>query len=134
MGLGKLNRRALPGCAVDNRLRLEGIAAARWRSTTTAPRSTVALTTGGDGAGPGPLNIIANERILTQVPVGGANFSVTAAGTTTTYSSWPVAVWSYSLNPTSATFSSGGGAASVGVNTQAGCACDVVQVLSSVSV
>ena len=44
-------------------------------------------------------------------PAGGASFTVTAAGATTTYTAWEsdVPACSYSLSPTSATFTSAGG-------------------------
>lgn len=78
-------------------------------------------TTAGDGSAPGPMDVVANGRILAQVPVGGASFTVTAAGATTTYSSWASSVCTYSLNPTSVSFSSGGGAGAASVETQVGC-------------
>lgn len=83
--------------------------------------ATVYWTTSGDGAAPGPQDIVANGRILTQVPVGGASFNMTAAGNTITYSSWPSSVCTYSLDPTSASFTNAGGGGSVSVSTQAGC-------------
>jgi len=78
-------------------------------------------TTQGKGATAGSMDVVANGTILTQVPVGGGNFTVTAAGVTTTYASWGTAQCSYTLSPTSATVGYMNGNGAVNVSTDSAC-------------
>lgn len=85
--------------------------------------STAYWSTSGDGAAPGSMDVVANGTIRTQVPAGGASFTVTAAGASTTYTSWgvPPPTCTYIIDPTFASFGSGGVIAGATVNTASGC-------------
>lgn len=55
-----------------------------------AQNTTVYWTTAGGGASPGSLDVVANNTIVTEVPVNGTTFTVRYGTTTHSYSSWAV--------------------------------------------